>query len=399
MANNEYGLLDQAEEDALHKERLLNVEEKPFRRITKRLLATNSLISTPSALPPTPPPDASAADEAAAALETTRQKRHEEHQQWHEDMLLDFAAYESSIARIQFTRTSNERERERYAAEKLKIEATAQAVRDNTVELHAQLEQAQKTLALRKTYDELADKITSNRLLRTREDQNANLDRLNKEIEDLETESRDYAQTWKERREQFGRIVDEGQQLRRLIRDEKEEVERREGMEEGEDVEEGESSTQRGDSAAVTPGPDAGGATPSHTSQDGGGNAPGSLTVGKYGSRRASPLRSTSRGRSPVKEDRLKRAAEGETFDTLMGKVTKMPRRNAISEDRPLREEDEVSAEVKGAEEQARDARTDTRQEQPVADPTEGVIEDPDGDEDEGEIGSSEDSGEKMDTR
>ncbi|KAI9720679.1 MAG: hypothetical protein M1812_002859 [Candelaria pacifica] len=399
MANNEYGLLDQAEEDALHKERLLNVEEKPFRRITKRLLATNSLISTPSALPPTPPPDASAADEAAAALETTREKRHEEHQQWHEDMLLDFAAYESSIARIQFTRTSNELERSRYAAEKLKIEATAQAVRENTVDLHAQLEQAQKTLALRKTYDELADKITSNRLLRTREDQNANLDRLNKEIDDLEKESRDYAQTWKERREQFGRIVEEGQQLRRLIRDEKEEVERREGMEEGEDVEERESSTQRGDSAAGTPRPDAGGATPSHTGQDGGGNTPGGLTVGKYGSRRASPLRSTSRGRSPFKVDGLKRGAEGETLDELMGKVTKMPRRNAISVDRPVKEEGEVSVEAKGAEEQAKQAGTDKGLEQPVADPAEGVIADPDGDEDEGEIGSSEDGGEKMDIR
>ena len=169
-------------------------------------------------------------------------------------------------------------------------------------------------------------------------------------------------------------------------------------MEEGEDIEEGESSTQRGDSATVTPGPDAGGATPSRTSQDGGA-APGGLTVGKYGSRRASPLRSTSRGRSPAKEDSLKRGADGDTLDTLMGKVTKMPRRNAISEDRPVNEEGEVSAEAKGAEEQAKDARTDEGLEQPVADPAEGVVANPDEDEDEGEIGSSEDAGEKMDTR
>ena len=134
-------------------------------------------------------------------------------------MILDFAAFESSIARIQFLLTSNERERERYAAEKLKIQATAQAVRDNTAELRVQLEEAQKTLALRKTYDELAEKITSNKLLKPRDDQKANIDKLNAEIAELEREREEYAQTWAERREQFGRIMGESMQLRRQIRD------------------------------------------------------------------------------------------------------------------------------------------------------------------------------------
>lgn len=228
--------------DSFHKSRLLNVEEKPFKRITKRLLAPTSLTAVPPTLPPTPPPDASTADEAAAAQQIQKQQQLDSHRQWREDALLDFAAFESSIVRIQFLLTSNIRERERYAAEKLKIQATAQAVRDNTSELRLQLEEAQKTLAVRKEYDQLADKITSNRLLRPRAEQHANRDKLNEEIAELERESQEYAQTWSERREQFGKIIEEGMQLRRLIRDEKEEVERREGMED--DGEEGDIASQ-----------------------------------------------------------------------------------------------------------------------------------------------------------
>ncbi|KAI9781845.1 MAG: hypothetical protein M1839_005637 [Geoglossum umbratile] len=253
-------LLDSPEEDALHKSRLLNNEEKHFKRITKHLLSPQSLLA---ALPPTPTPDSSAADEL---------RRAGEHQKWREDVLLDFANFESSIARIQFLRRSNEQERERYAAEKIKILQTAQAVRESTAQLRVQLEEAQKTLALRKTYDELAEKITSNRLLRPREDQEANLVKLNAEIAELERESREYAQTWTERREQFGRIVKEGMELRRLIRDEKEEVERREGMEEREEGEEGEVGTQKGTESAVgTPAADTAGsgATPMHTVHEG----------------------------------------------------------------------------------------------------------------------------------
>lgn len=233
--------------DALHKSRLLNVEERPFKRITKRLLTPNSLITAPPVLPPTPPPDGHALDEAAAAHAAEKQQQLEDRRQWREDALLDFAAFESSIVRIQFLLTSNVRERERYAAEKLTIEATAQAVRENTAELRLQLEESQKTLALRKEYDDLAEKITSNRLLRPREDQHANLAKLNAEIAELERESEEYAHTWAERREQFGKIIDEGMQLRRLIRDEKEEVERREGMmEEREDGEDGDAASQHG---------------------------------------------------------------------------------------------------------------------------------------------------------
>lgn len=193
-----------------------------------------------------------------------RQKQLEERRQWREDVLLDFAAFESSIVRIQFLLTSNIKERERYATEKLKIKATAQAVKDNTTDLRVQLEDAQRQLALRKEYDVLAEKITSNRLLRPREDQHANLAKLNAEIADLERESQGYAQTWAERRAQFGRIIDEGMEMRRQIRAEKEEVERREGMEGAEDRDEADAASQRGRSSRAT---SPGGATPLHGSQ------------------------------------------------------------------------------------------------------------------------------------
>ncbi|PGH06688.1 hypothetical protein AJ79_06472 [Helicocarpus griseus UAMH5409] len=294
-----YTLLDQADEDALHKSRLLNVEEKPFKRITKRLLTPNSLVSAPSTLFPTPPPEGG---DAAAQAEADKQKQLEDWRQFREDVTLDFAAFESSVARIQFLLASNEKERKRYAAEKLSIQSTAQSVRDNTAELRIQLEEAQKTLALRKTYDDLAEKITSNRLLRPREDQQANLEKLHAEIAQLEQESKEYAQTWAERREQFGRIVEEGMNLRRLIRDEKEEVERREGMEEGEDGDEGDAGSKGRASAVGTPKPDQDSVTPSHTGQEDSGSTAATIQMEKHrsaGTGGATPLRQAISASSP----------------------------------------------------------------------------------------------------
>ena len=277
--------------DALHKSRLLNVEEKPFKRITKRLLSQASLIHAPPQLPPTPPPDASAADEEEPEQESSKQKQIEYRRQWREDVLLDFTAFDSSIVRIQFLLTSNIKERERYTAGKLKIEAAAQAVKDNTAELRVQLEDAQRQLALRKEYDVLAEKITSNGLLRPREDQHVNLAKLNAEIAGLERESQGYAQTWAERRAQFGRIIDEGMEMRRQIRAEKEEVERREGMEGVDEGDEGDGASQRGRSSrASTPG----GGTPSHSNraQEMDVDLGRLVAEGHYAKREKSPLRS-----------------------------------------------------------------------------------------------------------
>ncbi|KAI9927399.1 hypothetical protein MW887_003011 [Aspergillus wentii] len=294
--------------DALHKSRLLNVEEKPFRRISKRLLTSQSIVVSNATLPPTPPPE-DADQEATTAAEAEKQKRLEEWRNFREDVTLDFAAFEGSIARIQFLLTSNERERERYAAEKLQILSTMQAVRENTSDLRSQLEEAQRLLALRKSYDDLAEKITSNRLLKPREDQQSNLQKLRTEITELEKESKEYAQTWSERREQFGRIVEEGMQLRRLIRDEKEEVERREGMQEDADADDGDVPSKGKSSEANTPRPDGDSATPSH-SQDETGRSFGGLQAEKSitAAGAASPLRQVTTAEnekkiSPDQED------------------------------------------------------------------------------------------------
>ena len=235
--------------------------------MTKRLLATNSLIGVPSALVPQAIVNGAAANGPAIDLDAARQARGQEGARFREDVALDFAAFDSSIARIQFLLASNERERDRYAAEKVKILEASETVRDSTVQLHTQLQEARRTLDVRKKWDELTEKITSNRMLRPREDQEASLERLQAEIAELERESYEYADTWAERRDQFGRIIKEGMELRRLIRDEKEEVERREGMADGDDGEEGEvglAEVARARSSAATPKPAdaAGGTTP-----------------------------------------------------------------------------------------------------------------------------------------
>ncbi|KAF7544558.1 hypothetical protein G7Z17_g9848 [Cylindrodendrum hubeiense] len=229
-----WDLLDQEGESELHKTRLLNVEEKPFKRITKRLniLSTLTLPAEAQNGHPTDP---------RSKLEQLK-----------EDLTLDFAAFDSTITRLQFLYHANARERERYTDDQQRILTECQAVRANNAQLRDQLEVAQATLTQRKKFDELAEKITSNRLLRPREDQITNLTKLEEECRELERESETYSETWRERREQFNRIMEEGMLLRRQIRDEKEEVDRREGMNEGDDD----------DADPEKPGQTPGGATP-----------------------------------------------------------------------------------------------------------------------------------------
>ena len=218
-----WDLLDDKSENDIHKTRLLNVEEKPFKRITKRLGTISALISKASEpLSSTQEGDKSSSDQARLK----------------EDLTLDFAAFDGTITRLQFLHDANLRERERYQEDQERILGECQAVRANSDLLKEQLEVARATLAQRKKFDELAEKITSNRLLKPREEQVTNLAKLEEECRELERESGTYNETWTERRDQFNRIMDEGMLLRRQIRDEKEEVDRREGMNEGGEEEE-----------------------------------------------------------------------------------------------------------------------------------------------------------------
>jgi Tho complex subunit 7 len=210
-------------------------------------------------------------------------------------VILDFAAFEGSILRNQCLRLSNTKERERYAAEKIQIEATAKNVRDSTARLHVQLDEAQKTLVVRKTYDELAEKITNNKTLKPRDEQYINLEKLRAEIEDLERESREHDLAWRERREQFARMADESARLRRLVRDEKEEI----APPDNEDLLDVEHARD-GRSNVGTPRPDEGGLTPMHHIQ------------GESG-----PLTPRSRRATPQPEEHGTDAMAGKPLDAI----------------------------------------------------------------------------------
>jgi hypothetical protein len=203
-------------------------------------------------------------------------------QRFREDVLLDFANLESSITRIQLVLSSNARQRERYAAEKAKILETAQAVRDNTVELRANLEDAQEALERRKGYDEMATKILNDKKLQSRDEAKAEIEKLEKEIEDLQQESAEYETTWVSRREQFDNIVREGEAMIKQIKGIKddpepekddENMEDSEGEDEtGKDVMSG-SNTPAHDGRSPRP-TDAGDSTPMQDSGDAGDGTP-----------------------------------------------------------------------------------------------------------------------------
>ncbi|MBE3048776.1 hypothetical protein IMZ48_41005, partial [Candidatus Bathyarchaeota archaeon] len=213
-----------------HKRRLLNVEEKPFKRITKRLNQVNTLIKAASQPPSAPSADDE--DKTPPPPPPQRDTHLGELEQLREDLTLDFAAFDTSIARLQFLSDANQRERAGYEEKRAAILEECGAVRGRNGDLRTRLDGARDTLAQRKKFDELAERITNNKLLRPRGDQVAALRKLEDECGELERESETYSATWRERRDQFSRIMEEGMMLRRQIRDEKEEVDRREGMNE-----------------------------------------------------------------------------------------------------------------------------------------------------------------------
>lgn len=311
-----WDLLDQELENELHKNRLLNVEEKPFKRVSKRI---NSVLALSR---PHKPANGQAAPDPRPNFTQVK-----------EDLTLDFAAFDSSVTRLQFLHQANQRERERYSEDQHRILAECQAVRANNAQLRDQLEAAQATLAQRKEFDVLADKITSNRLLRPREDQMANLAKLEEECRELERESDTYSETWQERKEQFNRIMEEGMMLRRQIRDEKEEVDRREGMNEDDDDAEPEKTgqTPRPDpSGNATPHPDAG-TTPRPPASQGGATPlrertpapdhlkpPGQLPSAS----RAGSQVPASRDATPAPQPDDSRVASGEDVDMEEGETS-----------------------------------------------------------------------------
>ncbi|TPX18453.1 uncharacterized protein E0L32_011638 [Thyridium curvatum] len=311
-----YHLLPAQEEEEIFKIRLLNVEEKPFKRISKRLASLHTLTSARARQLATPPPDAAnqGAGEAAAAADELPDllRSPEELSKFREDVMLDFAAMESAITRFQFLLSSNERERARYNDDKVRIMDECDRVRDRTGQLRAQLDEARATLEQRKKFDELAGQITKDPKLRPRNVQEAALRKLQEECAQLEEESGTYVETARERKEQFSRIMDESMRLRRLIRDEKEEVERREGMDD-----EGEAGGAEAENEGATPRPgiSSGNATPKPDS-----GALPKLVPGLDAADASTPRpSSTLGGQTPAREtpgpdESLKDPQQGESF-------------------------------------------------------------------------------------
>lgn len=304
-AMSSWQLLDPEEENEIHKSRLFSVEERPFKRITKRLSTINGLANSKIRQTVTPPPDttnASNGDDSSAAEAV-------DFAQLKEDITFDFAAFDYTIGRLQFLQTANTQQRDKYTVERGAILDTCTKVKDNTAQLRVQLADAQATRAQRLQWDALARKINDNKALQERPKATATLEKLEEECRQLEAESETYAATWRERREQFSRIMDESMRLRRLIRDEKEEVERREGMDEdgsgeGDGAADGHTPRPGSASGNATPRPDGAGvasAVPKGLGENGE-STPRPMSVGGRTPMRDSPAPSTMDGLKPRPE-------------------------------------------------------------------------------------------------
>lgn len=244
--------------DALHANRLLMIEERPFSRVTKTLFSEHSPLRPTMTYLPSPPPEGEAGDAGTWSGYDSAKL-----QKFREDVLLDFASLESSLIHIQLILSSNQRERERYAADKARILETAQAVRDNTVELRAQLAGAQQILERRKGYDVEAAKILDNKKLRSRDETRTDIEKLEQEIQDLQQESAEYEVTWVSRRQQFDDVVREGDAMLRLIKGIKDEPEREAGKDD--QMDDAEDGTKAAASRQETPLPDGRSPRPAET--------------------------------------------------------------------------------------------------------------------------------------
>jgi hypothetical protein len=201
-----------------------------------------------------------------------------------------------SILRSELITESNNVERKRYAQEKVAITEKQEHVKEEIERLRVDLENAKETLAVRKTYDELTEKITNSKMLKPRDEQAIAHAKLDEEIAELKHEVQTAKDTWNERREQFLRIETEAREMLRMVKDEKEEAERKEGMMKDRD-DEGDVSSVRGDNSRMgTPRPE-GAMTPSHLSQ----NPEGSNTLRVPQDRLAPLSRGTSAAPSPAR--------------------------------------------------------------------------------------------------
>lgn len=236
----EFQPLAQVEEDELHAKRLLNIEEKTFKRIQKRLLATTNPFSEYLRRAPV---DSTAgngeiqSDEEAVIKGVESSQDTDAYlktlQQFHHSTLHDFNALRMNLARLQFMLAANEKERQRYARQSTTIIEQHTDIKQDTARLRARLGEAREQLHVRKRYDDLADKVLyvdapeskEKVLAKTRDELGRESDKLRNEIDELEREGVDLSNQWADRQAALSSVVSESARLRRVVRGEPENVE------------------------------------------------------------------------------------------------------------------------------------------------------------------------------
>lgn len=267
-----FTVLSQADEDDLHAKRLLNIEEKPYKRVQKRLLAPTNPIQTYLRLPIATSstsdenvtsdadvddatqdsndiPNGGHAHITQASSQEDTESYLKQLQTFTHQTLHDFSALKTSLARLQFLLNSNAAERERYSSQTSTITEQHSQITSETTVLRSRLDEARSRLEQRKAYDELAKKVLyvngrDGARSKTREELGRESERLRSEIEELEREGEELKGQWKERREALSKVNVETERLRRVVRGEPEIVEREE---EARSEDEGEDGENEGD--------------------------------------------------------------------------------------------------------------------------------------------------------
>ena len=100
---------------------------------------------------------------------------------------------------------------------------TAEVARGGIVSLRETLTASQMEKENKLVYDAIATDILSKPGLKTRQEQQGNLDRLNKEIAELESERDEYRLVLAARRDRFSQIVDQLEKMWAQIKEDKDE--------------------------------------------------------------------------------------------------------------------------------------------------------------------------------
>lgn len=247
--------LPQAQEDELHSARLLNVEERHYKRVFKTLLARTNPINEYISRKPTPrstitaetdiPSSPASEDNDELTINgsfqspSTQSQKQEEYTvhlaHFRRTVQHDHTSLLSNLARYQFLLRQNASEVARYNAQTTSITRQCHDVKRETAALRTRLQHATSTMETRRKWDAQAEAVLhepgSGERRRTRAELGGAMEKLRAEIEELEREGEELRSAWQMRRDVFGDVVREGQRLKRVVRNEAEKAETEEDSE------------------------------------------------------------------------------------------------------------------------------------------------------------------------